>query len=256
MTDTPFPDNHIERFTGRVEAYRRFRSRFPRHVIRLLEDRCALTSGCVIADLGAGTGMFSELFLENGNTVFAVEPNAEMRAACNELRPSYPRLYCVDATAESTGLPDRSVDFVTAARAFHWFDQEKCRPEFLRILRPKGFVVVASLGPRRGPEPVIREHEVLLCEYGVTAKRSWGEIEESVRVFFSGCQVHKAQFSSVSELDFESFVGHNLSISVTPLPGHPRFPAFRQAVRDYFERHQSQGILALPVSCELYFAQL
>jgi SAM-dependent methyltransferase len=258
MADTAFPVNHTERFTGRVEAYRRFRSRFPREIIALLNDHCELMPACVIADLGAGTGMFSELFLENGNSVFAVEPNAEMRAACNELRSSYPRLTCVDATAEATGLPDRSVDFVTAARAFHWFDQGKCHPELLRILRPNGWVVIASLGPRHGPEPVTREYEALLREYGLDfdGRYSWCHIEDSARRFLSGCDMHKAQFVGVDNLDFEGVLGHSLSISVTPQRGDPRFSTFQQAIRDYFERHQFQGTLALPTNCELYFGQL
>jgi SAM-dependent methyltransferase len=258
MTGATFPADHTGRFTGRVEAYRRFRSRFPREIIPLLKNRCELAPASVIADLGAGTGMFSELFLKNANRVFAVEPNAEMRAACSELCSSYPRLTCVDTTAEATGLPDHSVDFVTAARAFHWFDQEKCRTEFLRILRANGWVVIALLGPRRGPEPVSREYEMLLHKYGLDfdAIPSPYDVENSARGFFSGCEVHQAQFFGVDELDFEGFLGQSLSASVAPQPGHPRFPAFQQALWDYFERQQSQGKLALPTSCELYFGHL
>src|SRR5579872_2324278 len=78
-----------ERFSSRVEAYRRFRSRYPREITAVLEERCGLTHDSVVADVGAGTGMLAEVFLENGNRVFAVEPNADMRAVCEELEERY-----------------------------------------------------------------------------------------------------------------------------------------------------------------------
>jgi ubiquinone/menaquinone biosynthesis C-methylase UbiE len=245
------------RFTGRVEAYRRYRSRFPREIIPLLREKCGLAPEHVIADIGAGTGMFAELFLENGNPVFAIEPNAEMRAACAELRSGYPQLACIDATAEATSLSDHSVDFVTAGRSFHWFNHQKCRPEFLRILRPNGWVVIASIGPVRSSEAVIRDHSAFLQKFDVSSSRahSHEEIGNLTRAFFSGTEMHEAEFKGVDRLDFEGFVGHNLSISLTPPPGHPRFTEFQEAMRDFFDRHQSGGILSLPTSCEVYFGQ-
>ena len=137
---------HAERFTGRTEEYERYRLHYPRELLKLLRERCGLRGDHVIADVGAGTGMLAELFLENGNTVIAIEPNSEMRAGCGRLRERYLQLSVVDATAEATTLEDASVDFVAAGRAFHWFDQELAIGEFRRILRPDGWVVVAANG--------------------------------------------------------------------------------------------------------------
>jgi SAM-dependent methyltransferase len=255
----PVPSrNPTERFTGRVEAYRRYRSRFPPEIIPLLQQRCGLTTNSVIADIGAGTGMFAELFLENGNTVFAVEPNAEMRAACDELALSHPALTCVDGAAEATRLPDGAIDFVTVGRAFHWFDREKCRPEFLRILRPGGWVVIATLGARKGPDPLSRDLELLLREHGLdyAAVRHWYNVDDAVRQFFKGSKAQEADFQNIEKLSYEDFEGHTLSLSVTPQPGHPRFPAFQEALRKYFERYQSEGRIPLPARCKVVFGQL
>jgi SAM-dependent methyltransferase len=247
-----------ERFTGRVEAYRRFRSRFPREIIPVLQQRCGLSPNSMVADIGAGTGMFAELFLENGNTVFAVEPNAEMRAACEELSSRYPTLTCIDGAAEATGLPGHSIDFIAIGRAFHWFDRKKCRPEFLRILRPSGWVVIASSGPRRGPDGISHDHERLLREHGIdyTQLRDRYRVDDAVREFFAGSELQEVDFDDAENLTYEELEGHTLSLSVTPQAGHPKSPPFQRALREYFNRYQSGGRITLPTRCRVVFAQL
>jgi ubiquinone/menaquinone biosynthesis C-methylase UbiE len=88
-----------------------------------------------------------------------------MRSACKELEASHSSLCCIEGTAEATTLPARSVDFVTAGRAFHWFKHEECRSEFMRILRPGGWVMFASLGRRKGTEPLLQDFDNLLMRY-------------------------------------------------------------------------------------------
>src|SRR5690349_19881213 len=98
--------NPTERFTGRVESYRRYRPRYPAEVADLLRRACGLSDDATIADIAAGTGLLAEVFLAAGFSVTAVEPNDEMRAACAELESMYPKLHCIAGTAENTGLPD------------------------------------------------------------------------------------------------------------------------------------------------------
>src|SRR5439155_23726894 len=131
-----------QRFSDRVHNYVLYRPRYPTAILHPLKIDCRLTSGSIIADVGSGTGFLAEVFLSNGNRVFGIEPNPEMRQAGERLLASWPKFKSVAATAESTSLPDRSVDFVTGGQAFHWFDREACRAEFKRILRPDGWVVL------------------------------------------------------------------------------------------------------------------
>src|SRR5271154_1515768 len=123
------------RFSSRVEKYVRYRPSYPKEVVALLGKQCGLTAESVIADVASGTGIFTRLLLENGNRVFGVEPNAEMRRAGEEYLAAFPRFTSVAGTAEATTLPDHSVDIVTAAQAAHWFDRAKARREFVRILK-------------------------------------------------------------------------------------------------------------------------
>src|SRR5437868_4581721 len=128
-----------QRFSQRVSFYIRSRPHYPRAALEFLQHNLALRPEHVIADAGSGTGISSELFLENGNVVIGVEPNREMREAGDELlKPRFEKFRGVHGTAEATTLPDASVDFVVAGQAFHWFDPERAREEFRRILRPGG----------------------------------------------------------------------------------------------------------------------
>src|SRR5580704_14311735 len=116
---------HTERFTGRVADYERYRLRYPVEVLGTLRERCGLKREHLVADIGAGTGMLAELFLEHGNAVIAVEPNDDMRGACEKLASAWPGLTVMNGTAEATGLGESSVDLVAVGRAVHWFDQEQ-----------------------------------------------------------------------------------------------------------------------------------
>lgn len=258
MSHGELPVNPTGRFTGRADVYRRYRSRYPREMISLLRERCGLTPQSVVADIGAGTGMLAELFLENGNAVYAIEPNADMRAACEELTGQFPALTCIDGTAEETHLPDHSIDMIAVGRAFHWFDHDKCRPEFKRILRPNGWVVLAGLGPRRGKDPVQHGYQQILRDHGIdySRLRDRYNVKEAVRRFFEGGTLSEAEFPGVEEMDYESLEGHTISLSVTPQPDHPGFPGMREALKQYFEKYQRDGKVRLSTNCHIFMGQL
>ncbi|MDE3170148.1 MAG: class I SAM-dependent methyltransferase [Acidobacteriota bacterium] len=258
MSHEEFPVNPTGRFSGRAEVYRRYRSRYPREIIPLLREKCGLTPESIVADIGAGTGMLAELFLENGNVVYAIEPNADMRAACEDLTGQFSSLTCIDGTAEDTHLPNHSIDLIAVGRAFHWFDHEKCRPEFKRILRPDGWIVLAGLGPRRGKEPVQDEYQQILREHGIdySRLRDRYNVKEAVRPFFKGGTLYQAEFPGFEELTYEGLEGHTISLSVTPQPNHPGFPAMQDALKKYFEKFERNGKLRLPTNCHVYMGQL
>ena len=73
--------NATSRFSDRVENYVRYRPGYPAEVIQELESECGLMASHVIADVASGTGIWTRMLLENGNPVFGVEPNGEMREA-------------------------------------------------------------------------------------------------------------------------------------------------------------------------------
>src|SRR5260221_7274796 len=105
------------RFSSRVDNYVRYRPSYPHEVVGLLAAECRLTPGALVADMGSGTGLLAELFLKNGNRVFGVEPNRQMREAGERLLAGYPLYTSIDGTAEATTLDNASVDIITAGQA-------------------------------------------------------------------------------------------------------------------------------------------
>ena len=136
-------EDTFSHYSRLVENYSRYRPRYPQQLVEWLRAECGLTSAQIVADIGAGTGQIAELFLKNGNPVYGVEPNREMRFAAEQLLRAYPLFTSVAATAETTTLPDHSVHLIAVGNAFHWFKHEQVRQEFMRILIPHGWVVLA-----------------------------------------------------------------------------------------------------------------
>jgi SAM-dependent methyltransferase len=250
--------DNTKHYAGRVDVYRRYRARYPQEVFDFVREHCGLTAASVMADVGSGTGMLAEVFLENGNRVFAIEPNAEMRDACKELEASYSGLRCIDGTAEATTLPEHSVDIVMAGRAFHWFNHEQCRPEFVRILRSGGWVVLVNLARSTGPEPLLRDFQDLRIKYGLdyAATHAKFDMDAACRKFLADGEIRSAEFPVVQKLNYEELEGQNLSFAVMPLPGDAAYPAMQRALRDYFARYQSGGTVLVPMACTIYVGRL
>jgi SAM-dependent methyltransferase len=243
--------DNTHRFTGRAAIYDRYRQRYPADtILKLLQDWCDLQSNSLIADIGAGTGMLSEVFLAHGNPVIAIEPNQEMRTSCEHLLHAWPRLDIRDGTAEATGLPDASISMVAAGRAFHWFDIPRALTEFRRILLPAGWLVLISLGRDKGEGLQSRDFEHLLTHHGIDDNyaRAGYRVHENLHDFFAADH-HHTEIDGHQHLDWETFLGQTMSLSVVPQAGHPRAEAFRNLLRDYFNTYASNGILTAPTKC-------
>jgi ubiquinone/menaquinone biosynthesis C-methylase UbiE len=243
--------SNTHRFTGRAEDYDRYRQRYPAEELLMhLRDWCGLTSQQSIADIGAGTGMLSEVFLANGNSVIAIEPNAEMRDVCARLQTEWPALTVVDATAETTTLDDHSIDIVAAGRAFHWFNRELAIPEFRRILKPTGWVVLTSVGRSHDANEQTRAFEQLLHDFGTDYKyiRSGYRVHDDMQEIFKG-DLHQVSIEQRQVLDWTSHLRQALSLSIVPLPADPRYPAFEQALRKHFERYAVANEITVPTTC-------
>ena len=246
-----------KRFSNRVENYLKYRPRYPPEILPLLKKDCSLTRHALIADIGSGTGFLAELFLQNGNRVLGVEPNAEMRAAGEQSLAQYESFTSVEATAENTTLPDCSVDFVTSGQAFHWFDREQARPEFARILKTNGWVVIVWNGYNPERTPLIRGYHEVLLRYGTDYRDVRREIEEAhVEKFFAPGRYKIARFDFRQVFDFEGFKGRLLSASYAPQPGEPNYEPMLNELREVFESNQREGTVAFDYDTEVYYGQL
>lgn len=249
--------NATSRFSDRVENYVRYRPGYPPEVVQCLRDECGLEPKHVIADIASGTGIWTRLLLENGNRVFGVEPNAEMRQAGERLLADFPRLTSVDGKAESTTLPDASVDFVTAAQAAHWFDRERTRREFVRILKPGGWLVLLWNERIVDGTPFLREYEELLLKYGTDYKDVRHErTTEAVNEFFDPKPYQERVFAMRQEFDYAGLEGRLLSSSYAPGPDHPQHQPMLSELRRVFDKYAANGKVDVDYKTRVYFGQL
>jgi SAM-dependent methyltransferase len=250
----------IERFTGRVESYVRYRPSYPSQVEELLKERCGLSSASRVADLGAGTGILTAMLLQTGAEVWGVEPNASMRAAAERLLGSQPRFHSIAGSAEDTMLATASVDLITAGQSFHWFDVAHTRVELARILVRDGWVALIWNDRPRSATPFLAGYDELLRRHApeyapVSQLRARAERPESIRALFGGAY-ERANFPNRQSLDFEGLVGRTLSSSTTPEPGDPGHEPMLAALRELFAQHQQHGEILFTYETRVYFGQL
>jgi SAM-dependent methyltransferase len=252
----PAPDV-TTRFSSRVEKYVRYRPGYPNEVLDLLRKQCRLTSDSVVADVASGTGIFTRLLLENGNHVFGVEPNPEMRRAGEEYLASHTRFTSVAGTAEATTLPDRSVDMVTAAQAAHWFDRAKARHEFIRILKPGDWMVLIWNERETDSTPFLRDYEQLLLTYGTDYKEVRHErTTDEIASFFAPSPFHSAVLEMRQDCDYAALEGRLLSSSYIPVAGHPSYEPMLRELRKIFDAHKKNGQVVLTYATRVYYGQI
>lgn len=245
------------RFSSRVEDYRKWRPEYPAQVLDVLRDGGLLGRDSVVADIGSGTGLFTALLLANGNRVFAVEPNDEMRAAAERTFLGRESFTSVAGRAEATTLAAESVDLVTAAQAFHWFDVGAARAEFTRILAPGGSVALIW-NERRTDSPFLAGYDRLVRRYGrdYVTLADRGITPESLRPFFAGGDMGSAALANEQCFDWDGLLGRLCSSSYAPEPGHPDHAPMLRDLAALFHEHAHDGRVTIDYSTLVYFGRL
>jgi SAM-dependent methyltransferase len=247
-----------QRFTERVENYARFRPSYPEGIIDLLLARSILRVGDVVADVGSGTGKLTELFLRRGHTVIGVEPNARMRTAGEVSLKNWPGFRSVEGRAEATGLPAASVDVVTAGQAFHWFDPEAARGEFLRILKPGGRVVLVWNDRVTEGSAFMEGYEAFLRAHGTdyAEVRSKDPSPAAVGAFFGTRGYERAAVRHHQDLDFAGLRGRLLSSSYVPQEGGAGFDSMMLDLEWLWKTHVSRGRVRFIYDAMVWFGTL
>ncbi len=245
--------NSKTRFSDRVENYVKYRPHYPPEIIDYLKSYNILTDDSAIADIGSGTGISTELFLKNGNIVYGIEPNKEMREAAERIFADSPNFISINATAEESTLQNNSIDLIIAGQAFHWFDVEKAKTEFKRILKPERCVVLIWNKRKRGGSPFQEEYEQLLLKYGTDYKEVGHQNigKEGLNDLFGG-KYELKNFDNEQLFDFEGFKGRLLSSSYAPNPGDSNYEPMIEELKKMFEKYNESGKVRFEYVTEVY----
>jgi SAM-dependent methyltransferase len=257
----PMPERAVyrptERFTSKAEAYARFRPGYPKGLVDELALRGVLERDYVIADIGSGTGLLSDNFIESGHVVYGIEPNAPMSAMAEKRFKDRKNFINIDARAEATTLSDRSIDLIIVGQAFHWFEPAPSRVEFKRILR-KGRAIAIVWNERQNTSSgFMTDYDRLLdkhCERHGPMDRMEDDKNE-VASFFSPGTIDRFTLPNWQELDLGGAIGRLTSSSYAPNPGQPGYDEIVADLKDIFERYQTGGLVRFIYDTEVYLGR-
>lgn len=249
--------NATERFSDRVENYIKYRPSYPTGLIDLLKHACGLSKSSAVADIGSGTGIFATSLLPHAKTVYGVEPNREMREAAERLLGSYPNFKSIPAPAEDTTLEPRSIDLITVAQAFHWFDPHKTRTEFVRILKPGGWTALIWNERLVDATPFLRAYEDLLLRFATDYDQvDHRRIDESIiSTFFNGNKVELATFENCQRFNEEGLRGRLFSSSYAPSEGHSNHKPMMESLSRIFATHAVNGLVSFDYKTKVFYGQ-
>jgi len=240
------------RFSTRVVDYVRYRPSYPPELLAWLRETAGFSPAWKIADIGSGTGIFARLLLDHGNFVYGVEPNQAMRASAEEALAGQERFVSVPGNSEATTLSDASVELVTAAQAFHWFEPVATKREFQRILKPGGRVLVVFNSRRHDASPFMRVYDDYLTANAVDYSKVDHKLvsAERLRAFLGDYREWKATFSVFK--DYDAVRGLSSSSSYVPAPDHPRYAEFYDGLREIVATHAVDGRVEFFYETEAY----
>ena len=244
----------ITRFSNRVSNYAKYRPGYPASIIRILENEIGFEPQKDIADIGSGTGLLSKLFLGNDNLVYGVEPNDEMRMAGEVLLKDFINFVSIKGTAENTTLADESVDMITSGQAFHWFNNDKTKKEFIRILKPDGYVVLVWNERLKEASPFMKGYEKILIKYGtdfqVVKHENLGN--KDFNKFYVVKNFKIASFENFQIFDFTGLKGRLLSSSYLP----PENKNMLGDLKKLFDKFNDAGKIKFEYETKVYYGKI
>ena len=248
----------LARFSDRAEDYVKYRPHYSHDVVHALQEACDLKPQHVIADVGCGTGMLAEIFLENGSPVIGVEPNREMRLAGEKYLSGRDNFRMVEGSAEATTLPSASVDFAAAGQAFHWFRPAETRAEFARILKPGGWAVLVWHDRNTESTPFLRAYEEFVRRYSTdyeNVTHKYLASYDALEHFFAPNEMGLIQQHNRQRLDFDGLRGRLLSSSYIPKAGE-RHEAMVEELPRFFASHALDDHVTLEYDTKIYYGHL
>jgi len=247
-----------QRFSDRVNDYHKHRPTYPVKIISILQKEKSLPPDAVVADIGSGTGMLTKLFFAHAKTVYAVEPNEAMRLQAEKDFCDVPNFVSINGSAEATTLPPASLDLITAAQAFHWFDREKARAEFLRILRPSGYIALVWNYRDFDADDLQRDYEEILSTHIPDYKKLDHKTmtDEKIHDFYGTSDIKRYSLPNSQQFDLDSLKGRVLSSSYVPKPPDPVAQRVLEGVESLFAKFQQNGHVRFVYQTHLYIGQL
>lgn len=231
-------------FTGKAQFYNS-RPTYPQECIDYLINTFGLGSNSVIADIGAGTGILTNPFLEFGCSAYAVEPNEDMFLELNKQLSRYSKVEFLKTSAEKTDIPSLSCDAVVVGTAFHWFDKDIFYAECRRILKDNKYVAILRIANNNESDKQIDKIK----------HHSEQDLKEAKAFFGDGFLEHIC-FEYSQFFDEERYINNLLSSATASLSNDTNFDAYVNKCRNVFNKYFKNGLAELPFVVNCYIGRL
>lgn len=247
-----------ERFSNRVNNYVKYRPTYPQQCINYLFSSIGMNKDSIVADIGSGTGIFSKLIVDRVKKVYGVEPNNEMRMASQQYLRENNNFEDVNASSENTTLDDISIDFITCAQSFHWFDMAKVKLEFRRILKPSGRVILVWNTRLGDVDKFSRGYELLIEKYSTDYEKVNHKNlkNKDFMEFFKDEKYTKMEFQNYQKVDFSGLKGRTLSSSYMPMKNEKNYKLLILDLHELFDNNKIDETVNIKYSTEIYVGQV
>jgi SAM-dependent methyltransferase len=248
--------NSTDRFSGRAGCYACHRWDYAAEAVQAVITACSISENSIIADIGSGTGMLTNHFVGRVRTVFAVEPNPDMRSISNHALQAHRSYENINGVSDATTLPDNSVDVITVGRALHWFPPHSTRAEFRRILKPNGTMAVFSV-PCTDQALLDSLSTVSVKENGWEAAVHENRVSLARLSFYFGHgNFRKLVIPGLVRETWEAFLQRHISFSIAPKRDHPLWSKFERSLFEVFEKHAVGGVLTISNATQVAFGHV
>ena len=240
-------------FTPQAHAYARARPGYPTQLLDDLIRHVRVSTNDPIADIGAGTGLFTALLAQRNFHVTAIEPGAAMR----EQAPLMNNVTWREGTFESTGLPDASQRWITAAQAFHWADPARALPELRRVLVPGGSLTVLWNNRENQANPIPAWTRAAITQHVPDFTHAYRDTDWSAVLTstgdFADVTTHETRHIVTMPRDryLDLWRSHN---RLNTIAGPQRFAAFMQDLTAYLDQ-QNADTIDVPYLCKAWTVQ-
>lgn len=246
------------RFSDRVENYKKYRPDYPLEALLFVKKTCKVDKDWRIADIGSGTGISTNALLDaSGCHVFAVEPNDNMRIEAERNLSSNSRFHSIQGSSENTTLDNNSMNMISAFQAFHWFDKERTRTEFKRIITDPYWILLAWNDRKTEGSRFLEQYEEILHalpDYNkVNSKSTDRNIIES---FIGSADLTFAEFSNTQRFDFEGLKGRFFSSSYTPAFGTEHYNMQIHKLKKLFDTTNKNGFVEFVYTTQIYLGKM
>lgn len=243
----------LNKFTGKANDYEKGRPSYAEDLMQFL-DKYYISKESIIADIGSGTGKFTKQLLELGCHVYGVEPNDDMRKEAETSLSNFSRFHSVKGTASDANLPSASIDFVTVAQAFHWFDSKKFRNECMRILKPNGRVFLIW-NVRDMDSPINQKIFSLNQKFCPNFKGFSEGIHSNTSIIkdFFNEKYEKRIFPHPLCFTEETFLSRSLSSSYALTKKDSNYEKYVDALRNLYLTYEKDNCLVIPNNTVVYF---